>query len=184
MNLSEAKADARRRAFAARKAAKGRIDERKALQHLRDLLSSHAGRPLAGYMPIRTEIDPVPVMKEWSGPVGVPVIKAAGQPLWFSRWTPGTDLVEGPFGAKIPARDDPMTPEVLIVPLVAFGEDGARLGYGGGFYDRTLECLRVRGTVLAVGFAFEAQCLSDLPVDPFDQPLEAIVTETGFRRFD
>lgn len=126
----------------------------------------------------------MPVMKGWSGSVGVPVIEAAGQPLWFSRWTPETELVEGPFGAKIPARDDPMTPEVLIVPLVAFTEDGTRLGYGGGFYDRTLEGLRAQGTVLAVGFAFEAQCLSDLPVDPFDQPLEAIVTETGIRRFD
>ncbi len=122
-------------------------------------------------------------MADWAGPVGVPVIDAEARPLRFSRWTPETTMVEGTFGAAIPETFDPVVPTVVIVPLVAFTEGGSRLGYGGGFYDRTLERLRGRGSVFAVGFAFEAQRLPDLPQDPFDQPLDAIATEAGLRVF-
>ncbi len=181
MNLDDAKAEARKRAFAARKRAHGQVDQGPALDHLRAALAGVRGRSLAGYMPIRTEIDPRPVMAAWEGPVAVPVIEAEGQPLRFSRWSQEMPMVEGAFGAAIPATFDAVTPEVLIVPLVAFTETGERLGYGGGFYDRTLQGLRARGSVLAVGFAFEAQCLADLPQDPNDQPLDAIATEAGIR---
>ena len=87
-------------------------------------------------------------------------------------------LVEGPFGACIPAEPQYVTPEILIVPLVAFTRAGARLGYGGGFYDRTLAKLRGEGAVLAIGFAYAAQEAEALPHDPNDQPLDLIVTET------
>jgi 5-formyltetrahydrofolate cyclo-ligase len=92
-------------------------------------------------------------------------------------------MVEGPFGAKIPEAGADVIPEVLIVPLVAFDARGFRLGYGGGFYDRTLEGLRARGPVVAVGFAYGAQEAEALPLEPTDQRLDAIVTEAGVRVF-
>jgi 5-formyltetrahydrofolate cyclo-ligase len=180
---ADAKAAARKAALAARKSAKATVDQAAARENLAALLAGHEGRPLAGYMPIRTEIDPLPVMAAWSGPVGVPVIEGEGLPLSFARWTRDTELVEGAFGAAIPRAPMPVIPEVLIVPLLAFSAAGYRLGYGGGFYDRTLEGLRARGPVFAVGFAFEAQRMDDLPLEPTDQPLDAIVTETVVRRF-
>ncbi len=181
--MNAAKAAARKAAFARRKAAfQSGLDEA-AQEVLTAFLADYAGKPLAGYMPIRSEIDPVPVMAGWSGPVGVPVIAGAGLPLTFRRWTPGGRMIEGPFKAMIPESGEDVIPEVLIVPLVAFDGLGYRLGYGGGFYDRTLEGLRARGPVLAVGYAYAAQETDALPLEPTDQPLDAIVTEAGVRVF-
>lgn len=175
----EDKAAARRAAFDRRKAAHAAGgDGRAAL--LAGVLSGFRGVPLAGYMPIRTEIDPLPAMSEAAahGPVGVPVIVGPGQPLLFSRWTPDGALKDGPFGALIPEREDWIQPEILIVPLVAFDRRGGRLGYGGGFYDRTLEGLRAVRPTLAIGFAYAAQEADSLPLEPTDQPLDMIVTES------
>ena len=77
----------------------------------------------------------------------------------------------------IPAVDDFFEPEILVVPLVAFDRQGGRLGYGGGFYDRTLELLRGKRPTLAIGFAYAAQEATDLPLEPTDQPLNMVVTE-------
>mgnify|MGYP002621762116 CR=1 FL=1 len=77
-----------------------------------------------------------------------------------------------------------MVPDVVIVPLVAFDLRGGRLGYGGGFYDRTLEGLRQRGKVTAIGYAFDAQQADDLPLETTDQPLDMIVTETRVLRIN
>jgi 5-formyltetrahydrofolate cyclo-ligase len=180
MTLDESKKDARKRAFAARKQAFA-MRQPGTAGYLSTFLAGHRGVPLAGYMPIRTEIDPLPAMEEAAahGPVAVPVITAQGQPLTFARWEPGCHMVEGAFGAQIPANPSFLTPQIVIVPLVAFSRAGGRLGYGGGFYDRTLEGLRARGPVLAVGFAFAAQEMPDLPLEPTDQPLDLIVTEQG-----
>jgi 5-formyltetrahydrofolate cyclo-ligase len=180
VSLEDLKASARKAAFAARKAA-FEAQSPGAAGHLSALLAGYRGVPLAGYMPIRTEIDPLPAMEEAAayGPVGIPVIEAAGMPLKFARWEPGCALVEGAFGAKIPVEPEFFEPELLIVPLVAFSRTGGRLGYGGGFYDRTLELLRSKRSTLAVGFAFAAQELDDLPLEPTDQPLDMIVTEAG-----
>jgi 5-formyltetrahydrofolate cyclo-ligase len=132
-------------------------------------------------MAMRTEIDPTPAMEEAAahGPVCVPVIIGRGQPLRFRQWTPGCAMIDGEFGAKIPATGDWIEPEILIVPLVAFSAKGGRLGYGGGFYDRTLEQLRGKRGTLAIGFAFAAQQDDDLPLEPTDQWLDLIVTEQG-----
>ena len=108
----------------------------------------------------------------------MPLIVGQGQPLQFSRWEPEAPLRDGPFGARVPAVEDLMEPEILIVPLVAFDLNGSRLGYGGGFYDRTLERLRRIRATLAIGFAYDAQQSDGLPVDATDQPLDMIVTET------
>lgn len=136
--------------------------------------------PLSGYMPIRTEIDPRPAMAEAAahGPVGIPVIIGAGQPLKFARWEPDIPLIEGAFGAMIPEHPDYFEPEILIVPLVAFDGQGGRLGYGGGFYDRTLEQLRARRGTLAIGFAYAAQEAAQLPLEATDQKLDFMVTES------
>lgn len=148
---------------------------------LSSVLAGYRGVPVSGFMPIRTEIDPTPAMTEAAahGPVGIPVIEAAGQPLKFARWEPEMDLVPGPFGAQIPKVCEFFEPEILIVPLVAFDSAGNRLGYGGGFYDRTLEMLRARRATLAIGFAYAAQQADALPLEPTDQPLDMIVTEAG-----
>ena len=180
MTLDDLKAAARKAAFARRKAAHG-LNLPGTAGRLSEVLAGYRGVPMAGYMPIRTEIDPLPAMAEAvaHGPVGVPVIAGAGLPLDFSRWTPDGPLREGPFGAQVPQVDDFFEPEILIVPLVAFSRDGGRLGYGGGFYDRTLERLRAKRATLAIGFAYAAQEAAVLPLEPTDQTLDMIVTEQG-----
>lgn len=176
------KAAARAAGFAARKIAfaAGQGD---ASRHLADVLSGYAGATLAGYMPMRTEIDPLAAMAAHSGPVGVPVIIGAGQALQFRQWRPDCVMVAGEFGALIPSKGDWITPTVVIVPLVGFDNKGYRLGYGGGFYDRTLEGLRANGPVVAIGFAFAAQEMAEVPIEDTDQRLDMIVTEQGVRQF-
>ena len=179
MTLQLRKDAARKAAFAARKAAH-ELGQGHA-GHLSEVLAGYRGVPLAGYAQMRTEIDPTAAMEEAAahGPVCLPVIQTADHPLNFRAWTPDCDMIDGAFGAKIPATGDWITPEILIVPLVAFSRGGGRLGYGGGFYDRTLEKLRARKPTLAIGFAYAAQELDDIPLEPTDQPLDLIVTELG-----
>ncbi|WP_338469232.1 hypothetical protein ROLI_009350 [Roseobacter fucihabitans] len=177
-DLAKIKAAARKAGFA-----------RRALAHANDpgtgagllsgLLAGHRGVALSGYMPIRTEIDPVPAMAEAAayGPVGIPVIMGAGKPLKFAHWEPDMPLVAGPFGARIPENPTFFEPEILIVPLVAFDAQGGRLGYSGGFYDRTLERLRAARATLAVGFAYAGQEADRLPLEVTDQTLDFLVTE-------
>ncbi|MCV2874500.1 5-formyltetrahydrofolate cyclo-ligase [Defluviimonas sp. WL0050] len=176
MTLTEIKKNARAEAFARRKdafAARSAAD----CDRLKTVLVDHAGKVLAGYMPMRTEIDCLPAMAAHAGPVGVPVILAAATPLKFRRWSADATMVAGEFGALIPETGDWVEPDVLIVPLLAFDRRGYRLGYGGGFYDRTLEGLRSRKPVVAIGFAFSAQEVDEVPIEPTDEPLDLIVTE-------
>ena len=179
VTLTESKAQARAEAFARRKIAHDLGQGTAA--HLSAVLAGYRGVPLAGYMAMRTEIDPLVTMEEAAahGPVCVPVIIGKGQPLKFRVWEPDTVMVSGEFGALVPETGDWLEPEILIVPLVAFDRHGGRLGYGGGFYDRTLEMLRAKRPTLAIGFAYAGQEAADLPLEPTDQPLDMIVTETG-----
>ncbi|MBU2980760.1 5-formyltetrahydrofolate cyclo-ligase [Lentibacter algarum] len=183
-DLSERKAAARKEAFARRKEAH-EADSGAGAGYLSEVLAGYRGVPTSGFLPIRTEINPVPAMAEAAahGVVGVPVIQRMGLPLLFSRWEPDCALREGPFGAKIPKVADYFEPEILIVPLVAFDKSGGRLGYGGGFYDRTLELLRSKRATLAIGFAYAAQETEALPLEATDQPLDMIVTERGIVSF-
>ena len=181
-DMTDPKAAARTAAFARRKVAFS-AGQGQAAEILADVLSAHQGKALAGYMPMRTEIDPLPAMSAHQGLVGVPVIIAAATPLKFREWGPGVAMVAGDFGALIPAEGAWVTPQVVIVPLLAFDPRGFRLGYGGGFYDRTLQGLRAKGPVLAIGFAFAAQEVDAVPTDDFDQRLDLIVTEAGPRWF-
>lgn len=176
--IATIKAEARAAAFARRKLAfaNGQGD---AAAHLARALFPHAGKVLSGYMPMRTEVDPLPAMSSHAGPVCVPVIIGKGQPLSFREWTPQAEMIPGEFGAQIPASGIWLVPQVLIVPLLAFDRRGFRLGYGGGFYDRTLEGLRAKGPVTAIGFAFSMQEIAEVPTESVDQTLDLIVTEDG-----
>lgn len=178
------KAAARTAAFAARKAAHAEAATKTAPAnaHLLDAIGPGQGRIVSGYMAIRTELSPLPTMEALHADgarLCVPVIIGKGQPLQFREWTPGCTLVDGPFGARIPEHGDWLTPDTLIVPLVAFDVALNRLGYGGGFYDRTLEGLRAAAPTRAIGFAYAAQELPHVPLEPTDQPLDTLVTENG-----
>ncbi len=138
---------------------------------------------VSAYYPFETEIDCLPLLDALQGRgwrIGLPVVLGKGRPLEFRLWTPGEALVPGSFG--IPAPPDTaetVMPDVFLVPMLAFDHYGFRLGYGGGFYDRTLALARTERTVTAVGLAFDAQRVDRCPIDDYDQPLDAIMTETG-----
>ncbi|MBC6438638.1 MAG: 5-formyltetrahydrofolate cyclo-ligase [Rhodobacteraceae bacterium] len=187
-NLADQKAALRKTACAARKLAHGQGHGPAATARLLDEIGTVQGRIIAAYMPIRTEVDPRPAMAVLSARnrICVPVIDGADKPLLFREWRPGARMVKGPFGAQIPEAGEWLVPQILFVPLVGFDARANRLGYGGGFYDRTLARLRarapVRTPVRAIGFAYTAQELPPLPQEPTDQPLDAIVTEAGIIR--
>ena len=182
--MSEDKSALRRLAHRRRNATHGHVDPAPALAQLKDLLDKTEG-PVSFYWPIRSEIDPRPVMADIarSRDVCLPVTHGRDAPLTFRRWSEGTELETDGFGVSVPAMDDRMRPRVLVVPLLAFDDRCHRLGYGAGHYDRTLEGLRANGPVTAIGFAYSAQRAdAPLPIEPTDQPLDAIVTEAGIVR--
>jgi len=180
VTLADRKTAARKRAYALRREAHS-FHRQAAAEKLAEHLAGTRDRIVAGYLPIRTEADPLAAMTAlcFANRVVVPVVIGAGRPLEFREWTPGCRLEEGSFGVMIPVDGQALVPDLLITPLVAFDRRLFRLGYGGGFYDRTLEHLRARGPAFALGFAYSAQCLDDLPLEPTDQPLDAVVTERG-----
>jgi len=180
--IADDKAAVRAAGFAVRKVAFA-AGQGQAAELLADFLSDFKGKALSGYMAMRTEMDPMAAMVAHQGPVCVPVIVGKGQALRFREWTPGCAMVRGEFGADIPVDGAWIEPEVLIVPLIAFDDQGFRLGYGGGFYDRTLQGLRARRATLAVGFGFADQKITLVPIDNTDQRLDVMVTERGVQRF-
>lgn len=143
---------------------------------------------IAGYFPIRSEADVGPLLESLSHrghACALPRVPGAEQPLTFHHWVPGSPTASGPFGTRVPLPDARVVvPDIVLVPLLAFDLVGTRLGYGGGFYDRTLAKLRKDGPCLAVGIAFGAQERDLLPRDPYDETLDWVVTEVGCRRFE
>ena len=178
MDTQALKNDVRKKIFEKRKLAHNARNTSETLL-LSSFLGDFRGHSVAGYMPIRTEIDPRPAMAEMSfyGKVGVPVIQGMNKPLLIAEWTPSTEMREGQFGAQVPVLKKFFDPELLIVPLVAFDRQGGRLGYGGGFYDRTLEKLKMKKPVLAVGFAYSCQEIEQVPLEMTDQSLDFVITE-------
>ena len=168
---------ARRRAKAA-----DSVDSGPALQALQRALQGASG-PVSFYWPIRTELDPRPVMEHLAGQgvsVCLPITHGRDAPLTFRQWVPGAVLKTDGFGVSIPADADEVTPATLVVPMLGFDLKCHRLGYGAGHYDRTLAGLRAAGPVLAIGFAYADQQLDQLmPAQPTDQPLDMIVTENA-----
>ena len=177
------KATLRAEARTRRAAAHGYVDPAPALAALEAEIAATTGR-VSFYWPIRTEIDPRPLMERLadSREVCLPVTNGLA-PLVFRPWRPDAAMETDGFGVSVPAKGPEVTPEVLVVPMLAFDEAGHRLGYGAGHYDRTLAGLRPLGPVTAIGFAYEAQRGPDLPAEPTDERLDAIVTEVRTRRF-
>jgi 5-formyltetrahydrofolate cyclo-ligase len=143
---------------------------------------------VSAFVAIGDETDPAPLidlLRKEGHPIALPRVVRKGEKLAFHRYEPGAALVPGVFGLSQPGTDWPEAiPDVLIVPLLAFDARGQRLGYGGGFYDRTLSALRASRTIVAVGFAFAGQEVPDVPHRESDEPLDWVVTERGARRFE
>ena len=138
---------------------------------------------VSGFHPYVTEISVLPLLARlvslgWDS--CLPIVTGPGQPLVFRRWAPGDPLVRGAMDIKVPADDAPeVVPDVLLVPMLAFDRQGFRLGYGGGFYDRTLALLRKAKPVTAIGVAFAAQEMDHVPRGVHDEALDAVLTEAG-----
>jgi 5-formyltetrahydrofolate cyclo-ligase len=181
MSLADEKRALRAAAQAAREVAARAADDRARAAATARLLAALAGaRAVSGYLPIRDEIDPLPALAALHAAgvaVCMPVVAGRGLPLTFRLWSPGCALAEGPFRVMIPAEDRPATPQALVTPMLAFDRAGYRLGYGGGFYDRTLAALRAAGSARAVGFAWAGQEVARVPRDETDARLDLIVTE-------
>jgi 5-formyltetrahydrofolate cyclo-ligase len=136
---------------------------------------------VSGFWPIGSEIDLAPLLRALAArghTVALPVVAGPDRPLVFRAWREGDEMAEGPYGIREPLEGAPeVTPQVLLVPLLAFDRTGYRLGYGGGYYDRSLAGLRARGNVIAIGAAWAAQEVPAVPHDEHDQPLDWMLTE-------
>lgn len=168
----------RRRAFA-----EAGEDAARAMAALAPQLGAAPGSVVAGYWPMGDELDPRPLMAALAAAgcrLALPVVTARGTPLEFRAYGFGDVLEPGLHGTVHPAMSSaPVTPALVLVPLLAFDRQCFRLGYGGGYYDRTLENLRAAAQLKAIGLAFAAQEVEAVPRDGHDQRLDAIATENG-----
>ena len=136
---------------------------------------------VSGFIPYKSEITTVPMLSRlhrdgWQ--TCLPIVIAQEEPLIFRAWAPGDPLVPGAWDIPVPVDSAPeVLPDVLLVPMLAFDRKGFRLGYGGGFYDRTLEKLRELKKVVAIGVAYHAQMVGEVPVGIHDAPLDYVMTE-------
>jgi len=181
--------DAKRTLRSAMLAWRGALTDEERRAAARGLLESfRRERPIetpcvvSGFWPMKDELDIRPLMIELGNEgcqLALPVVVEKRQPLIFRAWRPGDPLEPGVFGTLHPSeRRQVVEPEALIVPLLACDQDGWRLGYGGGFYDRTLRALRRRRKVTAVGVAFDSQLLTEpVPHGPDDERLDWLLTD-------
>jgi 5-formyltetrahydrofolate cyclo-ligase len=142
-----------------------------------------AGAIVSGFAPMRSEINPVPLMRrlaERGARLALPVVMGRGKPLMFRRWAFHEPLVAGVWGIHEPHADAPeVEPDIILVPLAAFDRAGHRLGYGARYYDLTIEALRAKKKIIAVGLAYAAQEIDSVPAEPHDQALDYVLTEAG-----
>jgi len=184
--MSNEKAALRERALAARKAAfesHGAEAGRRLAAHGLDFLSPRPGLTVSGFAAIRDEIDPSHLL-DWLQREGyrlaMPVMEGRGKPLVMRAWAPGDEMATVQWGIREPlASKSEVYPDVVLVPLLAFDRHGHRLGYGGGFYDRTLAKLRARAAVTAVGIAYDELEVDAVPHESYDQRLDWVLTPSG-----
>lgn len=156
-------------------------------EHLRQVLNDRMrgakDTVFSAYWPIKGEPDLRPLMGELHDAgvtVALPLVETKAAPLTFRRWTPGTRMVRGDWNIPVPPPDAPVvTPEIALAPLIGWTADGYRLGYGGGYFDRTLAALTPKPFVIGIGF--EAAQLTTIFPQPHDIPLDLILTENGVR---
>jgi 5-formyltetrahydrofolate cyclo-ligase len=139
------------------------------------------GVVVSGFMPLRSEINPLPLMQklaEQGMQLALPRIVGRGSPLSMRAWEFGGPLDRGQWGIREPKADAPeVDPDILLVPLLAFDRSGYRIGYGAGYYDTTIKRLRELKSVTAVGLAFAAQEVPEIPKTPRDERLDLVLTE-------
>jgi 5-formyltetrahydrofolate cyclo-ligase len=149
---------------------------------LRELLQQQPGT-LGVYWPFRAEFDPRPLI-DWAVAaariIALPVVVDKKGPLEYRAWRPGEALVNGVWDIPVPEKRELVIPAVVLAPLVGFDDRNYRLGYGGGYFDRTLASLAPRP--FAIGVGFEPQRIATIHPQSFDIPMDAIVTERGVRR--
>jgi 5-formyltetrahydrofolate cyclo-ligase len=151
--------------------------------HLRRLFSEMPPQTIGIYMPFKGEFDPRPLVRALLGSgwkAALPVVVEKKGPLEFRAWRPGDALTPGVYDIPIPVVRDVVAPAVLLVPVVGFDRANYRLGYGGGYYDRTLAAADPRP--MAIGVGFELSRLDTIHPQPHDIPLNAVVTEEGAQR--
>ena len=136
---------------------------------------------ISGFWPLADEIDTRPLLEalhKAGHKVLLPVMQGANQPLVFACWAPGDKLVTGNFKTQEPAPEKiKMVPQIMICPLLAFDRQGFRMGYGGGFYDRSIAQIQSNQPLTTIGIAFAAQEVESVITGPYDQPLDKIITE-------
>jgi 5-formyltetrahydrofolate cyclo-ligase len=139
------------------------------------------GAIVAGFMPMKSEINPLPLMRKLAAAgarLALPAVAGAGKPLIMRAWAFGEPLAAGVWGIREPEPAAPVVaPDILIVPLLAFDRAGHRIGYGAGYYDLTIAALRAKQAVVAIGVAFAAQEIAAVPASPRDAPLDLVLTE-------
>jgi len=139
------------------------------------------GTIISGYSPMRSEINPVPLMRklaEAGAQLALPVVQKRGKPLIIRAWNFGDPLGAGQWGIREPLPEAPeLAPDILIVPLAAFDRAGHRIGYGAGYYDMTIAGLRTQKPVIAIGVAFAAQEIPHVPTTERDERLDLVLTE-------
>ncbi len=139
------------------------------------------GMIVSGFMPLKSEINPIPLMRklaEAGARLALPAIAGRGKPLVMRAYSFGDDLARGQWGIREPKPEAAeVEPDILIVPLAAFDRAGHRIGYGAGYYDMTIAALRAKKTIAAVGIAFAAQEIREVPATPRDARLDLVLTE-------
>jgi 5-formyltetrahydrofolate cyclo-ligase len=172
----------RERLIALRQALPAEDRRRRGARITAELQRLIAERPgiLGIYWPFRAEFDPRPLV-DWAvaaqRTIALPVVVDKQGPLEYRAWRPGETLVDGVWNIPVPEKRELVTPTLVLAPLVGFDGAGYRLGYGGGYFDRTLAALAPRA--FAIGIGYEVQRLETIHPQPFDVPMDVIVTEMG-----
>jgi 5-formyltetrahydrofolate cyclo-ligase len=187
-DLVRRKAELRALLLTRRRAAAGSDAAVAVADRLLDEIGVPQAAVVSGYWPLAGELDPRPCLRRLAARgqrLALPRMQGQDRPLAFHAWRWDDPLALGRFGVMEPDPAQPLvTPDVLLVPLLGFDRRGHRLGYGKGYYDRTLRALREGGAApLAIGLAFALQEVGDVPVGPADQPLDAVVTERASHRW-
>ena len=182
-SLSDKKAELRREAIARRDALppEARQAAAEAIAARPFPLAIAPGTIVSGFMPLKSEINPLPLMRKLAAQgarLALPAVAGRGKPLILRAWVLGEPLIAGVWGIREPKPEAAeVEPDILLVPLLAFDRAGHRIGYGAGYYDSTLAQLRARKAVMAVGLAFAAQEVAMVPATPRDARLDLVLTE-------
>ncbi len=184
--VAELKKDMRRAAKIARQQAFARLGDG-ASRAMAGHGIAFAGKPapaiVSGFLAIGDEINPTPLMQRLLGEgyrLCLPVMEGKGKPLVFRAWSPGEPLAETMWGIREPLPEaEALDPDIVLGPLLAFDDQGYRLGYGGGFYDRTLARLRALKPIVSIGIAFDEQKVDAVPHVDYDERLDWILTPSG-----